>query len=187
MLGVRWCALGARIDVAFDTSLHRPRRTKLTKFIELGFDAPAQKFDLLLFLTYRKVCIDESFSFRFLIVLCMSVIVDNGIIVDSLGKSLEFWARRGDCKLQTSKHHQERSAILSQASPSTSAVHNVAANSARSAAAHFTDSRRGQGKSAMGFDLLSPVASIPLPTQSGRSTPQAGPPRGLPCGFPWSN
>ena len=41
-------SLGARLNTASDTSdtpLHCPRRTKLTKSIELGFDvAPAQNF-----------------------------------------------------------------------------------------------------------------------------------------------
>ena len=36
-------SLGARLNAASDTSLHCPRRTKVTKSIELGFDAPAQK------------------------------------------------------------------------------------------------------------------------------------------------
>ena len=37
-------SLGARLNIASDTPLHCPRRTKLTQSIEQGFDAPAQNF-----------------------------------------------------------------------------------------------------------------------------------------------
>ena len=48
-------SLGARLNTASGTPLHCPRRTKLTKSIELGFDAPAQNFNLLFFLTYWNI------------------------------------------------------------------------------------------------------------------------------------
>ena len=103
------------------------------------------------------------------LVLCCGVIVDTGVIVDRLGKSTF------ECAEAIENYElQSISTSVSPSSQDRAQVRPLCMLWPRavpdSLLPIFTLCRGRQGKSAMGIDCLSPVASTPLPTKSGRST-----------------